>query len=266
MKHKILTALLIAAIVGVIAGKDKIIEISVERACTFILGAKLDIASMRVGVFRPVVEIYDMRLYNPPGFQDELMTSIPEIYVSYDVALMLKGRLRFRELVIDIKEFDVVKDAGGKVNIDALKPVKNSTPGEELEGSEKGKLPDIHIDKFRLKAGTLYFRDYGHGGAVRVRKFEVGLDESYEDITDPYTLIRLIIYRILHDTAISNIINLPMNGVMSVMRDAYSTGASAISTTMDTAKAATGTLTNAAKGLERMVAAPFNSPGEKKTQ
>jgi len=264
MNRKILAAIVLAAVIGVIAGKDKIIEISVERTCTFILGAKLDIASMHVGVFRPVVEIDDMRLYNPPGFRDDLMTSIPEIYVDYDIGQLLQGKVHLRELRVSIKEFNVVKDDRGKVNVDSLKPVKDRAPGEEIEDRDKGKVPDIHIDSFHLKAGTLYFRDYSHGGPPRVHKFEVDLDETYEDIADPYTLVRLIIYRILRGTTISNIINLPMSGVRKVMEDAYKAGTAAMATTMDTAKAATGTLTNAAKGLEEMVAAPLTGLGAKK--
>ena len=264
MNRKMLITIVFAVVIVLIAGKDKILEISVERTCTFILGAKLDIASMHVGVFRPVVEIDDMRLYNPPGFRDKLMTSIPEIYVEYDFAQLLKGKVHIRELRIDIKEFDVVKDDRGKVNINSLKPVKDKAPGEEIEGREKGKIPDMYIDRFHLKAGTLYFRDYSHGGPPRVRKFGVNLDESYEDIADPYTLIRLIVHRILQGTAISNIINLPMSGVRRVMNDAYEAGTAAMSTTVGTAKAATGTLTNVAKGLENMVVAPIAGLGEKK--
>ena len=79
----------------------------------------------------------------------------------------------------------------------------------------------MYIGTFYLKAGDVYYRDYSQKSEQpTVKRFEINLDEKYQDISDPYTLIRLIIYRVLMNTTVSKVVDVPMSGV----KDAYKTG------------------------------------------
>jgi uncharacterized protein involved in outer membrane biogenesis len=244
MKKTIMIVILMA-IVALVMAKDKLIELSAEKACSFVLGSKLDIGSMRVGILRPVIDIKKMRLYNPKEFPVKLMADIPEIYVRYELAGIFKGNVHIRELRFNLKEFNIVKNSNGVVNLDSLKPVSDKEDGQRIEQEEKGELPDIRIDTLYLKAGEVVYTDYSRSAEdPAITRFNVNIDERFENIEDPYTLVRLIIYRVLMNTTVSNLVDVPMQGVKDIADKAYKVGTAAVETATGTAKTmASGTQT-----------------------
>ncbi len=233
---KTVIVVIFMAVVTLLMAKDKLIELSAEKTCSFILGSKMDIGSVRVGILRPVIDIKKMRLYNPEGFPVKLMADIPEIYVRYELAGIFKGNVHIRELRFNLKEFNIVKNSGKAVNLDSLKPVSNKEDGERMAEEEQGELPDIRIDTLYLKAGEVVYTDYS--GSVKdpaITRFKVNIDERFENIEDPYTLVRLIIHRVLMKTTVSNLVDVPMRGVKDISDKAYEMGASAV----ESAKGAT---------------------------
>lgn len=256
MRRKIII-LLVLLIIVVIPLKDKIVELVLEKTCTFITGVKLDIGKMNVRIFKTIVEIKDMKLYNPENYTDRLMADIPEIYIDYDLSKILKGIVFLNEVRFHLKELDIIKNKEGKVNIDYLKAVKNKTDGEQLERNEKGKIPNIEIKLLYLKAEKVVYKNYSKKEPI-IREFNVNLDQKYENINNPYTFIRLVISSVLRNTAIEHIVDIPMAGVKNIMKDAYKTGTLVIKNTVETTTDATGkllenpggTLFKAAKGLE----------------
>ncbi len=266
MKKKILIGILVLALVFTL-GKNKIIEIFVERSCTSILGAKLDIRSMRIGILRTAIDIRGMKLYNPEGYPDELMADIPGIYVDYSLPRLLKGTVHLKELKFYLKEFNIIKNSNGEVNVNSLKPVRTKTNGKKMEQQEKDKTPDIEIDILYLKADDVFYKDYTKD-PVEVQDFKVGINERYENISDPYTLVRLIIARVIRNTAASGLINVPMAEVQKVMGSVYQVGASAVEGTTGTAgklvKEAGGTVKALREGLGEAIAGPFSREGSGK--
>ena len=65
VKKIILGTILFLVVISLV--KDKIIEVSAENICTRVIGVRLDIDSLKVGLVRPVISIKDMKLYNPNG-------------------------------------------------------------------------------------------------------------------------------------------------------------------------------------------------------
>jgi hypothetical protein len=254
IKKIILGIMLLVVIISI--AKDKIIEISVENICTHVIGTKLDIASMQVGIVRPVVAIKGMKLYNPKGYPTKIMAEIPEIYVHYNLPEMVKGKLYLEELRFSMKELNIVKDYEGKVNLNSLKSVENKEDGKQIEEQDKGKVPEIYIKTFYLKAGNVYYQDYSKASEQpTVNRFEINLDEKYENISDPYTLVRLIIYRVLMNTTVSNVVNVPMAGVKEV----YKTGTKVVTTAVKKAGEVTETAARDAENALKKTAAGFGS-------
>ncbi len=244
--------------------KNKIVEISTERICTHILGVKLDIETMKVGIIRPVIDIRGLKVYNPKGYPEKLMIDVSTIYIVHDFSsFLMEGRIYIDELNFDLKEFNIIKNENGEININSLNPIKDKADGATLEKESKGKVPDIEIKVLHLKAGDVYYKDYSNGSPPKVQRFKINLQEKYENISDPYTLVRLIISRSLFNTSISHIINVPMNGVKSVI----DVGKVAVTDTMKTATGAAGTivgktggaLKSTALGLENALATPFSA-------
>ncbi|MBU1084451.1 MAG: hypothetical protein ABIG55_06465 [Candidatus Omnitrophota bacterium] len=211
--------------------KDKIIEIMLERSCAFVTGVKLDIGKMKVNILRTTVEIKDMKFYNPETYKDRLMADVPEIYVDYDLRKLLGGTIYLKELRVFLKEIHIIKNSDGKVNLNYLKAVASKADGAEMEKKEKGKIRDIEIELLGLKAGKVVYHNYAVEPPV-LREFDVKLDQEYRDINDPYTLIRLIISSVLRNTAISNIISMPMTKVQDILKGAYSAGTSMVKDTV----------------------------------
>jgi len=224
MKKLIIIAVCIILVIAVVAlGKDMIIKAAVEKGAEVVTGLKLNIASLKVGVLRTIVDIRSLKLFNPVGFKDALMIDMPQIYVDYDFPALLKGKVHLLKARLDLKEFIVVKNEKGELNLDSLKVVQAQKEGKKPEDKSSGKLPEIRIDSLELKIGKVVYKDYSGGGEPSVREFNVNLDEKYSNITDPYALASLIIVKALTNTTIANLTNFNLQGLQGTVGDVLKT-------------------------------------------
>jgi hypothetical protein len=212
MKRKIIIipAIVFAVLIALFIGKNMIIKTSVSAGVKAMTGLKLSIRSMNVGVFKSLIGINELQLHNPRGFEDDLMIDLPEVYVDYDLGAFMKGKVHLEEVRLNLKEFLVVKNADGQLNLDSLRVVKE-TEGEEVEKDgekkEETKMPDLQIDLLDLKIGTVIYKDYSKGTPPKERVFNVNIDERYENITDPQSFVRLIVLKALKNTTIASLTN-----------------------------------------------------------
>ncbi|MCP4252480.1 MAG: hypothetical protein GY775_03530 [Candidatus Scalindua sp.] len=220
MKRKIITipAIVFAVLIALFIGKNMIIKTSVTTGVKAMTGLKLGIRSMNVGVFKSLIGINELQLYNPSGFEDKLMMDLPEIYVDYNLGAIIGGKAHLEEVRLNLKEFTVVKNEAGELNLNALNVVKE-TEGEEAtkeeEKKEKTEMPDIQIDLFTLKIDRVVYKDYSKGSPPKVKEFNVNINERYENITDPQSLVRLIIFKALKNTTIAKLANFDLGKLQS---------------------------------------------------
>ena len=212
MKRKVIMipVIVFAIMIALFLGKNMIIKTSVTTGVKAMTGLKLSIRSMNVGVFKSLIGINEMQLYNPSGFKDKLMMDLPEIYVDYNLGSIMGGKAHLEEVRLNLKEFIVVKNEAGELNLDSLRVVKE-TEGEEAEKGEgekeKTEMPDIQIDLLALKIDRVIYKDYSKGTSPKVKEFNVNIDEQYENITDPQSFVRLIIVKALKNTTIASLAN-----------------------------------------------------------
>lgn len=210
MKRKIIIipAIVAAVLIALFLGKNVLIKTSVSAGVKAMTGLTLSIGSMNVGVFKSLIGINELRLHNPPGYQDELMVNIPEIYVDYDLGSFIGGKAHLEEIRLNLKEFLVVKNEAGELNLNALKVVKGKEEEKAGEG-QKGetKMPELQIDVLKLKISRVIYKDYSKGTPPKVKEFNVNVDEQYENITDPYAFGRLIVIKALSKTTIASLAN-----------------------------------------------------------
>jgi uncharacterized protein involved in outer membrane biogenesis len=154
------------------------------------------------------------------------MVDIPEIYVNYDLPALIKGTVHLPELRLDMKEFVVVRNAKGKLNLDALKPVQQNQAGKKPQEKPKeksaGKMPQIKIDSFTLKIGTVIYKDYTKAGKPEIREFKVNLSESYTNVDDPVKLANLIVVKALANTSIASLTGFDLNRLKGSVNDVLS--------------------------------------------
>jgi hypothetical protein len=132
------------------------------------------------------------------------MLDMPIVYVDYDIGDLFKGKLHFKHLKIYLSEFFVVKDANGRLNLDAFKLAKGKKEEAPAEKKAAKSLP-LKIDILDLKIGKVIYKDYSKGAKPEVREFNVDINERYKNITDINSFARLLVVRALANTAISRL-------------------------------------------------------------
>ena len=211
MKRKIIIipAIVLAILIALFFGKNMIIKTSVTAGVRAMTGLKLSIRSMDIGIFKTLIGINGLQLYNPSGFVDELMIDVPEIYVDYNLGAFMKGRTHLEEVRLNLKEFIIVKNEAGELNLDSLKVVKAEEEEEVIDEGKKGgtKMPELQIDVLELRIDKVVYKDYSKGTPPKVKEYNVNINERFENITDPKTIVRLIIFKALKNTAIASLTN-----------------------------------------------------------
>lgn len=237
-KIGIIIGIVIAVLITISIFKDVAIKFSVEKGTQMVTGLKLGIRSFRVGLINTRVVIGGLKLYNPKGFKDRVMLDMPEVYVDYNLGNTLKGTIHLEEVRINIKEFTVVKNEKGELNIDSLKVVKAEKEGKRPEQTTKQNAPDIQIDKLELKIGKVYYKDYSQGGEPVVQEYNVDVNEKYTNITDPYALVSIIVSTTLMKTSIARLTGFDLNDLKGTVSDKLSEGEKVAAQTIKKAKEA----------------------------
>jgi len=270
MKKTLVSAIIIVLAVVVVLGaaKNIIAKVSVEKGVEAVTGLPLKMKSFDIGIIKTFVKIDDLRLFNSPGYKDKIMLEMPEIYVDYDLPAIFKGKIHLKDVRIDLKEFVVVKNASGNLNLDALKPVQQekgeAKPAEE-PAKKKGKAPEMQIDSLELKIGKVIYKDYSKGGEPTVTEYQIGIDERYSDITDPNKLVALIVVKALMNTTVGRLTGFDMGGLQDSVSGTLSTAqevtgqaaAAAQATAKKTTEAAVDTVKDTADSVKESFKMPF---------
>jgi hypothetical protein len=146
------------------------------------------------------IHIKNFRLYNPPGFPDQVFLDVPEISLNVDVPALLKGRMHFQSVVFNMDKMIIFKNKEGKLNIDSLKII------EEQKAANKGKpikLPVFKIDTMQLNLGKVIMEDYTHAPPVRIEAYDVAIkNQKINNINGLPKLVASILVEALKPTAI----------------------------------------------------------------
>jgi hypothetical protein len=269
---KILKILVIAvAVLAVVSfSKDIIVKFSVEKGVELVTGLKLAIRSMGVGVIKTAVDIKGLKLQNPAGFRDRTMVDMPEIYVNYDLPAVIGGRIHLPEVHIALKEFVVVKNEKGELNLNSLRAVQAQKQGKSPSQTVSGKAPDIKIDLLMLSIGKVIYKDYSKGREPDVKEFNINLNESYTDIDNPYSLVSLIVVKALMNTTIASLTNFDLNGLKGTVGEnlakakkmasgAMTAAKEAMASSKEQAQRVTETAKKAQDAVKNIFANPFDS-------
>jgi len=239
-KIKIVIAVLIILCIALIIAKNIIAKSALSAGVKAITGLRLSMQSMAVGVFNTLIDIKELKLYNPPGFPDALMVNMPEIYIDYDLGAFLKKRVHLQEVRLNLEEFFVIKNEKNELNLDALTVVK--TKGSAEPGEKERKMPEIQIDDLRIKIGKVIYKDYSKGTQPVEREFNISIDEHYENITDAYAFGSLIIVRALRNTAIGRLVNFDLGKLQQAtseaLKETATIGKDAVGKVLETGKEA----------------------------
>ena len=213
----ILRLLLIVLILFAVllAGKNVIAKTLVEKGVNIATGLGLSMDKLNIGIVNTLVDIQGLKVLNPSKFLEPKFVVMPEIYVHYDLPAIIKGKIHLEEIRINLSELVVVKNQAGELNLDSLKPVqeKKNQDQKPQAPAPSTQAPQIQIDKLNLKIGKAVFKDYSKGAQPDVKEFSLNFNESFENITDPNDLVKIIVLKALMKTPIAALANFNLDNL-----------------------------------------------------
>jgi uncharacterized protein involved in outer membrane biogenesis len=220
--------------------KNIIAKNLVSKGIKAITGLTLEIGSLDLGVFKPVVSVKDLKLFNPSEYPDKLMVDLPAFYADYDLAGFLKGKVHFRQLRVNLKSLEVSKNTKGKVNLESL---------EALKPKGSGPAPEIKIDKLVLDIGKVSYKDYSRPAKPTVKEFNLNIHETYENIDNPQSLIKIILAKALMNTNIADLAKFDVAPLKKELSNVSGQASKILKETSGSVGQTAGDIKEAVKGL-----------------
>ncbi len=211
--------IVLAAAVFLIVAKDWVLKAGIEMAVTRLTGFETKLESLKYD-FPSTILIKGLEIRNPEGFNQKVLTNIPEIYVSLVLPELLKGqRIHLPEVRLNIQEFNIEKNPKGVSNVELLSSVaakqpEKAQPSAPSSGEKKPPMPFL-LEKMELTVRNVSFDDRsGLLGAAPVlvpKKLAVDLNlqkEVFTDIRDPQVFVNLILVKILNSATLGRLLNI----------------------------------------------------------
>jgi uncharacterized protein involved in outer membrane biogenesis len=260
-KFLVILAVLLIMFGVILAGlymfRDSLLKVAVERGMEHVTGLDMTVGSLKTDIKNTNIAMSNLLMHNPKDFKDRIMVDMPHIYADYNLRALIDSDLHIYDMKIEIKEFSVVKNKDGKLNLDYLKPIQDMADQAKAKAKPQADAPDFRIDKLELKIGRVYYKDYSSGIMPHVLQFDLNIDEKFSNITNADTIVNLIVFKAIMNTTIGSLIRLDIKGLQNNISNTFSTAqhvaGKAVGTTT---KAATDTVGKALNVL------PFG--GEKK--
>ena len=210
-----LVGILMLVFVGLVLGRNLVAKVVVERGVKLVSGLPLEVQSIDVGLPKTCVAINGLKILNPQGYSEKVMADISQFYADCDVPTFLKKKIHLRDVRIHLEKFVVVRDADRRLNIDALKA---------LQARQKQVAPfPMQIDSLELKIRKVVYTDYALGDKPVTQEFNVDLNETFRDITDPDALVNLIVLKALMSTTIASLANIDLDNMKGMASKGFST-------------------------------------------
>lgn len=188
MKRICIRILIILAVLAVALyfARNFVARKSVEVGARTVTGFPLEIGSVNVGVFTSRLDVRDLKLMNPPEFEDKQFVEMPRLYVDYQFGSMLRATPHINEMLVDIKHLSLIKNAKGESNAMKLKG---------MVSSDKPSATKYQVDKLRVHVGSVTIKDYSRAKPTE-RTLHLNVDATYNNITDSTDISRLVLLTI----------------------------------------------------------------------
>ncbi|MFH1441275.1 MAG: hypothetical protein ABIH18_04460 [Candidatus Omnitrophota bacterium] len=208
----------------------------VEREIEAELGTKVTIGSLKFSPVLAYVGARDVTIYNPPGFDEQVMAYISSIHIVSDpVDLIIRKKPNIYLFGISLDKLNIVKNRNKEVNIESLPVFK--------KGSKEADKTPFYFDVIVLSIGEVNYTEYTASGR-KEQKFKIGIkNQAFISLKDENEVVKLIVSKAIENTDIAKLINLTIVPV--------------VSNVSETVDYAWGTAKSGAKGIREIVTLPF---------
>jgi hypothetical protein len=161
-------------------------------------------------------DLEGFKLYNPEGYLDPFMVSIPKILVDAKLSDLAKKKLHVESVIFNLDEFYLIKNESGQLNIDTFKAKKGAAKEpakkEEKKPAKKGAPMAMQLDYVHVTIGKVIYKDYSKGtGTPAVQEYPINIDKEFENVTDPKALISGLISTVLAKTSLASLANIDVS-------------------------------------------------------
>jgi hypothetical protein len=244
-KVMVFLAVVVLVFFVLVLARNVIIKTTVESGVSLVTGLHLSIKKINVGIMKTALKIDGLKIYNPKGYEEKIMLDMPVVYVDYALKDILKGKMHLTYVIINLREFNVVKNKNGEVNLNSLKVIQEGQKKETKPAVKKtGKAPEFQLDNLELKVGKITFKDYSKGAEPSVNSFEFNLDEKHQNIKHPELIIALIVQKAFLKASIAKISGFDLGDVEGTVSGVVGDFGGLATDTLDATKNLTGTALN----------------------
>jgi len=223
-----LLVLVIVALVVLVLARNVVVKAVMENGVRAVTGMPLNIGKLDINFSKTLVDIENLVVKNPDGFHDTSLVDIPKILVDFEAGSFLRGKGHIENIEFNLNQFTVVKNEKGELNLDRLKALAGTqrpsagTPQQEPKAPSKP-MP-MQIDVMRLKIGKVVYIDYA-GGQPATKEFKINLDQTFENISDLQSVVRLIVLKAMLSSGLSNLVNFDIAGLQNAVTDSLNASA-----------------------------------------
>ena len=187
MFKKIILVLL-AVIILMVVFRDSLIKVGLEYALTQAMGAETKVGSFHLGITKPVVEINNLKIYNPRNFINEPLLNISKIALEYEPAALMRRQLYISEMTIRMDQLIIAINNAGGINVDHLKiahPPKDQKPAE---------IAPFKVTKLTLTVGKVVTKNYANTADTAMTTLDLGMREHvYKNINSFTRLVECVL-------------------------------------------------------------------------
>ena len=227
----------------------------VEEGVTRVTGFPLEVESVDLGLSNTRVEVINLRLKNPVGFEDPRCLHMARLVADVDLPSLFTDRFHAEEIEVVIPEIVVVKNAAGETNLDRLSALAGDE--KEKKAEEPAKELEWKCDRLHLVIGKVVFLDFTRmrDGKPKEDVWDLSVDEEFRDLTNPNQIIRIIVLKVLAGTPIRLV-----NATVDTLKDGLS---GVVGIAGGVIKGAGGIIKGAADGIGGVVEGIFGGGEEK---
>jgi hypothetical protein len=186
--------------------REPILKAAVAQAVSSLTGFDTSVRALNLNLKQGVLHVEGLTLLNPESFEGRVFADIPEIHVSIDLgAILKKEKIHLRELRLSMKEIHIEKNTQGVSNISRLASVAEARRGGAKPEAEKKPGLPFYLDRFELTLRKVSLNDRS---GVIPKKIAVDMKiekQVFEGITDPKSIVNLILMKILTESTFANL-------------------------------------------------------------
>lgn len=188
--------LLVIVVLGLFFGRNILARAIVVKGIQQAAGLKVDVGSVSIDL--PQVSVKNITIYNPAGFTDKVMAVIPEIALDMDLGLVMKNKIYFKFLKVDVSQVNLNMNEQNKVNLNSL---------ALLIPKGSGPAPDVKINELMIKVDKVSYKAFVPMMGVQAKEYDLRINETFRDVTDPTKVAGQIVQKIVAKVGVSSLIN-----------------------------------------------------------